>query len=166
MLNICKGDRMKKLERLVRDFRNAIDSARDDDRFLRLAPFNRFPRECCGHASDLLCQYLLEHGIKTSLVNGVCKEDRNWHHVWLETEDGIVIDITCDQFIGRFVTEEEAESVHVGGEGIVHRIFSVNRETEDQTIFTEPDKYTGFGGRPNPYQERLIEIDKIIREYL
>lgn len=157
---------MKQLERLVRDFRNAIDSAWEEGRFLRLAPFNRFPRECCEHTSDLLCQYLLEHGIKTSLVNGVCKEDRNWHHVWLETEEGVVIDITSDQFIGRLVTEEETKAVHVGGEGIVHRLFSVNRVIEDQTIFTELDKYTGFGGCPNPYKQRLIELDRIIREYL
>lgn len=157
---------MVRLERLVGDFRNAIDLAWEEDRFLRFLPFNRFPRECCEHASDLLCQYLLENGIKTRLVKGTCKEDRQWYHVWLETEDGVVIDITSDQFIGRLVTEEEAGAVHVGGEGIVHRIFCVNRETEEQTIFTEPNKYTGFGGRPNPYQQRLIELDSIIREYL
>lgn len=154
------------LERLVRDFRNAIDIAWEKDRFLRIYPFNRFPDDCCGHASDLLCQYLLENGIETRLINGTCRKDSQWHHVWLETDDGIVIDITSDQFIGRLVTEEEAEAVHIGREGLVHRIFCKNRVLEDQTIFTDADQFTGFGGRPSSYQQTLIELNSIIREYL
>ena len=33
---------------------------------------------------------------------------------WLETENGIVIDITGDQFIGRLVTAKEVEAVMWG----------------------------------------------------
>ena len=95
---------MKKIERIARQFRNALDAAWEDDMFRNLYPFNNFPNDCCGHTCDLLSQYLLEHGIETRQVNGTCRKDSQWHHVWLETENGIVIDITGDQFIGRLVT--------------------------------------------------------------
>ena len=154
------------LEMLVNKFWNAIMDAKEENRFRGLLPFNRFPDDCCEHASDLLCQYLLENGIETYLVNGICRKDSQWHHVWLETDDGIVIDITTEQFIGKLVAEDEAEAVHVGGEGTVHRLFCVDRVIEKRTIFTDPNEFTDFGGRPNPYQKRLIELDEIIREYL
>lgn len=54
---------MKKIERIARQFRNALDAAWEDDMFRNLYPFNNFPNDCCGHACDLLSQYLLEHGI-------------------------------------------------------------------------------------------------------
>ena len=44
---------------LVKTFREAIDKAYEDDRFKRY-PFNRFPKECCSHVSDLLYYYLLK----------------------------------------------------------------------------------------------------------
>ena len=114
----------------------------------------------------MLSQYLLEHGIETRQVNGTCRKDSHWHHVWLETEDGIVIDITGDQFIGRLVTAKEVEAVHVGQEGTVHKIFCVNRVLEITTIFTDPNEYTDFGGRPSAYQQRLIDVYEIVRSYL
>ena len=55
---------MKKIERIARQFRNALDAAWEDDMFRNLYPFNNFPNDCCGHTCDLLSQYLLEHGIE------------------------------------------------------------------------------------------------------
>lgn len=55
----------------------------------------------------------------------------------METENGIVIDITGDQFIGRLVTETEVKAVHVGGEGTVHK---GKMENEKLIYFTGEDK--------------------------
>ena len=61
---------MRKIERLTRHFRNALDAAWRDGMFRKLYPFNNFPNDCCGHACDLLSQYLIEHGIETKQVVG------------------------------------------------------------------------------------------------
>lgn len=65
-----------------------------------------FPRGCCDIASDLLAEYLLENGIHTKSVHGEYDYD-NWEnrfpHTWLETEDGVIVDITADQFAGERV---------------------------------------------------------------
>lgn len=147
---------MKKIERIARQFRNALDAAWEDDMFRNLYPFNNFPNDCRGHTCDLLSQYLLEHGIETRQVNVTCRKDSQWHPVWLETEDGIVIDITGDQFIGRLVTAKEVEAVHVGQEGTVHKIFCVNRVPELTTIFRgECERLTHQGNK-----EALATVDE------
>lgn len=140
---------MKNIEMLARQFRKALDMAYDDNMFTNMFPFNHFPKDCCEHTCDLLSQCLLEHGIRTCMVNGTCRKDSQWHHVWLKTENGTVIDIIGDQFIGRLVTAKEVEAVHVGEEGTVHKIFCVDRVPEITTIFTDPNEYTDFGGRPS-----------------
>lgn len=151
---------------LARQFRNALDAAWEDDMFRNLYPFDNFPNDCCGHTCDLLSQFLLEHGIETRQVNRTCRKDSQWHHVWLKTENGTVIDITGDQFIGRLVIAKEVEAVHVGEEGIVHKIFCVNRVSKITIIFTDQNEYTDFGGRPSVYQQRLIDVYEIVRSYL
>ncbi len=59
-----------------------------------------FPTGCCVIASDLLQRYLIEQGVFTWYVSG--KYGYGWDngesHAWLETQDGIVIDITGDQY--------------------------------------------------------------------
>lgn len=44
--------------------------AYDDNMFTNMYLFNHFPKDCCEHTCDLLSQYLLEHGIRTCMVNG------------------------------------------------------------------------------------------------
>lgn len=78
---------MKKIEMLARQFRKALDVAWEDNMFRNLYPFNHFPDDCCGHTCDLLSQYLIEHGINTKQVNGTCRKDSQWHHVWLEVQE-------------------------------------------------------------------------------
>ena len=51
---------MRKLIRLTTKFRNALDTACENDE-LRIHPFSIFPRECCDLTCDLLGQYLLEN---------------------------------------------------------------------------------------------------------
>ncbi len=157
---------MNKMEILVRQFRLALDTAWEDGMFRKLYPFNNFPNDCCGHTCDLLSQYLLEHGIETKQVNGTYINDNQWHHVWLITENGIVIDITGDQFIGKLVTEEEVDIVHVGEENAIHKLFCINRHEESVTNFTDPNEYMDFGGRPSAYQQRLIDVYEILNSYL
>ncbi|MFR1886028.1 MAG: hypothetical protein ACLTL7_20660 [Enterocloster bolteae] len=59
---------MSEIERLVNQFRDAIDMARDSGDFDKDISFYKFPRGCCGDASDLLAQFLLENGIRTYYV--------------------------------------------------------------------------------------------------
>lgn len=160
------GYRKKNIEWLITQFRNAIDEAKNKDRFRNLYPFYKFPDDCCGHACDLLGQYLQEHGVMTSQMKGTCKYDENWHHVWLLTGNRMVIDITEDQFIGKLVTEDQVEKVHIGSEGIVQRLFCMSRVSQENTIFTDSNKFNGFGGIPDAYQKRLIDLYEIICEEL
>ena len=151
----------------VRNFREAIEIAKEDGKFVGLYPFDNFPKECCEHASDLLAQYLSEKGIKTNQVNGGFKFDKNWHHVWLLTEDSIVIDITGDQFIGKIPQlNEMPESIYIGKEGEVQKLFCLNRTIQANTNFINENEFTGFNKQPSPYKKRLIEIYEIICQYI
>lgn len=147
---------------MVRQFRATVDTAFNNEEFLTLPPFSKFPNDCCDFACDLLGQFLLEHGIVTHQVNGTHKYDHAWHHVWLVTETEIVIDITGDQFIGKLVSGEDVLPVHIGSENIVHRIFCEDRIFEKNTNFTDARAFTGIDGRPNLRQSRLIKIYEII----
>lgn len=153
---------MEEIENIVRQFRNAIDAARNADKFRGLYPFYKFPEDCCEHSCDLLGQYLLEHRIKTTQVNGVYINNRLRHHVWLITENGMVIDITADQLISELVSEDEVEAVHVGKEGIIHKMFCCDRVFQNNTIFADVDRYNGFGACPDVRQKRLLELYQII----
>lgn len=155
------------LEQLVINFKNAIEEAFNNDDFLKITPFNRFPNECCDLTCDLLGQYLLEYGIQTYQINGVNKYDSSWRHVWLVTlKEGLVIDITEKQFIGKIITQNEIRPHLVGEEGVVHKIFCKQREKEDNTRFVDVRDYTGFNNTPNSRQKVLIEVYNIVKQYL
>ena len=55
---------MSRIYKLSMRFRYAIGQA-NNERLFNRDSFSYFPRGCCGDASDLLAQYLLEHGIIT-----------------------------------------------------------------------------------------------------
>lgn len=62
------------------------------------AHLQSFPRGCCGVVSELLGDYLnAQLGLQ---VEYVCGEQDGGSHAWLEL-NGVVIDITGDQFDGR-----------------------------------------------------------------
>ena len=92
----------KKIECFVTEFRNAVDRAKEDDRFRDDQWFRNFPRGCCGITTELLAKYLRENGIDADLkyVCGVCYDDSmdKPSHAWLEVGNKIVVDITGDQF--------------------------------------------------------------------
>ena len=156
-----------RIEDEVRHFRNAIDIAKHNDEFAGISPFNNFPYDCCDIACDLLAQYLSEIGIATHQVNCASKYDESWHHVWLETSDNILIDITGDQFVGRISQlRENPKSVYVREKGQIHEIFCLKREVESNTIFTDENEFTFFNRQPSPRQEKLIQLYEIICHYL
>lgn len=151
----------------INHFRNAIDIAKENDEFRKIYPFYKFPDDCCEHTCDLLGQYLLERGIETSQVNGSFKDGGIWHHVWLLTNDGLVIDITGDQFIGKISQlNENPKRVYVGEEGELQKLFCVNRCNNSNTNFMDKNEFTNFGGQPNARQKTLIEAYEIISQYL
>ena len=88
---------MSNLYEIATAFRTAIEEA---VRAGELRELNAFPRGCCSYASDLLQRYLIEqHGIFTWYMSG--RYGYGWDaesHAWLETQDGMVIDITGDQY--------------------------------------------------------------------
>ncbi len=81
------------IRRLAREFRDAITRSPRDD----LPTLCSFPRGSCGDASKLLGEYLHEQGQGVwDYVGG--ERDSNTHsHAWLE-KDGLIVDITADQF--------------------------------------------------------------------
>ena len=47
-------------------------------------------------------------------------------------------------------------------EGKIHKMFCCDRVFQNNTIFTDVDKYNGFGGYPDVRQKRLIDLYRII----
>jgi hypothetical protein len=88
---------MLDLYEIATAFRAAIEEA---VRIGELRELNTFPRGCCSYASDLLQRYLIEqYGFFNWYMSG--RYGYGWDaesHAWLETQDGIVIDITGDQY--------------------------------------------------------------------
>ncbi|MBP2085310.1 MULTISPECIES: hypothetical protein [Pseudomonas] len=79
------------LLRIARSFREAFDAQKRDG---TLPPHMRkFPACCCGVISELLGHYLNSAGLRAEYVCGS-------GHAWVECE-GVVVDITSDQFDGR-----------------------------------------------------------------
>ena len=97
------------IRRLAQAFREGIEKAvesGDISSITTKTTMPYFPKGCCEIASDLLAQYLLEKGTHTKSVHGEYDFD-DWEnkfpHTWLETDGGIIIDITADQFVGEKV---------------------------------------------------------------
>lgn len=145
-------------------FRRAIDTA-VDNRELTMYPFYKFPDDCCDMTCDLLAQYYNENGIQTVQINGEHKNDHQWHHVWLQTMDGIVIDITGDQFNEKPNMPNNIQKVHVGKEGNIHSIFCKNRTFEAATEFVGEACLAPFGV-PTRRQRDLLDAYMIIKRYL
>ena len=87
------------LETLVFGFRRAIETAKANNEPGEF--FRKFPVGQCGHASDMLAQFLIDKGIgPITYVNGTYYGSFGrvmQSHTWLVVDERI-IDITGDQF--------------------------------------------------------------------
>lgn len=152
---------MEELEKLASLFRTAIDLAVNASEFDNDSSFNRFPHGCCGDASDLLSQFLLENGIRTYYVCGTYRSDcpDNFQtHAWLLTKNQVIIDITGDQFKKRTGLLNYDKSVYVGKEDAFHNLF----EIEDGDIHEN----TGLYSLGDICQPRLFELYQKINKYI
>lgn len=147
---------IEKLEKLASAFRLSIDQLKDKGAFEKDFSFNRFPSGCCGDASDLLGQYLLDAGIKTWYVCGNHIEhetdeegyNRVQSHAWLCTEDPTVtddyyiLDITGDQFNGNGEYNCNNPCAYVGPMDSFHRLFKI--ESRDVHIARPLNEINGL----------------------
>lgn len=125
-IEIC-GGRAMSLERLVYNFRKAIEAAKKNNEPGEL--FRKFPDGQCGNTSDILAQYLIDNGFSSvTYVNGTYYGDdidNRQSHTWLLV-DGWVIDITGDQFKYQEELLNYDIPIYIGPMTDFHRLFEIN----------------------------------------
>lgn len=154
------------IELLAMHFREIMNRAYSEGKFIGISPFHLFPNECCDLTCDLLGQYLEEKGIETYQINAAYKYDFQRRHVWLKTNDGVIIDITGDQLKGKIRYQGDIPEVYIGEENELYKLFCRDQNREENTNFTDPSKFTEFGGRPNVRQKTLMKVYEKIWPYL
>lgn len=90
----------QQIVKLATQFRNAIEKAKDLN-VISCQSLRNFPVGSCGIASELLAQFLFENNVQTQYVWGThypIGDEAPQSHAWLESLNGITIDITRDQF--------------------------------------------------------------------
>ena len=159
-------------------FRKAIEKLRDEGVFNDDFSFHHFPCGCCGDASDLLGQFLLDQGIETWYVCGtyienfvdVCGESNLQSHAWLTTdnpdtrEDFFIIDITGDQFNKNLEYNCRNEPVYVGRMDSFHKLF----ETESGDMHPSAPLYTLGMAAPRlieKYNQIIKELENVYVDY-
>lgn len=164
MIYICIGkgcNEMEDVQRLVSLFRRAIDAAKLNGEFESDFAFCRFPRGCCGDASDLLGEYLLENGIESTYVCGNRyfddPEEGPQSHAWLLVE-GMIADITGDQFSDRAIYYYYNIPDYYGPEDAFHKLFDV----EDRDVHP----FYGLKNFSPICLGRLYELYGKIKKYL
>ena len=121
---------MKNTIDLAWKFRQAIDTAKANGKFNYRDRFSRFPNGCCDDACDLLGKYLRGKGIHTVQIQGTFRDGNPEHttgHAWLQLDDGIIIDITGDQFRYDELFLKFNEPVYVGKTSEFHSLFEIDR---------------------------------------
>lgn len=160
------------IEGLATDFRNAIDSAKATGIFVDDIVMNAFPKGCCGDVTDLLGEYLMEHGIEDLwYVSGTHypstgDEEEDFYniqtHAWLSIGNpleprSVYIDITCDQFKDKQEYDYFDKRVYVGEKGEFHSLFRV--KSPDYYPFSGLESYNGS-------KYRLLSLYKLIVNHL
>lgn len=152
---------MKDINHLTKQFRNAIELARNAGDFDEDSSFWKFPRGCCGDTSDLLAQYLMNNGIKTYYVCGTYRQgsfEDIQSHAWLMTDDQKIIDITGDQFKDKPEFLYYDRPIYIGLEDDFHKLFVV----EDRDIH-ENNGIDALGSACQPRLKKLYR--KIISHF-
>lgn len=152
---------MKDIRELASQFRMAIDLAKENGEFDGDFSFKTFPKGCCGDASDLLAQFLLENGIKTYYVCGKYygKSYEDWcSHAWLMTGENVIIDITGDQFKQEPKFYNNNAKTYVGMGNEFYKLF----EVESRDIHEDKGIYS-LNSMCLP---RLVKLYKAIAKYI
>ncbi|MBR3750163.1 MAG: hypothetical protein IKK58_00155 [Clostridia bacterium] len=146
---------INQIEELATKFREAIVKAKSAGEFDDVV-FKNFPSGCCGDTSDLLARYLLNNGIKTKYASGAY---HNISHAWLITNNGIIVDITGDQFHDELEFMNYSHCVYVGILDKFHNLF-IN---DDDYAEKEPADFE----KPREYYEgRLLKLYYQICKYV
>ena len=119
---------------LVISFRKAIEYAVSYQMFPSDDRMSRFPKGCCDDACDLLGMYLKMNGIKTRQILGTFRDDNLEHiqnHAWLLMDNGIIIDITGDQFSDRKELLNYNTKTFVSTEDSFHKLFRERKTVEN-----------------------------------
>lgn len=141
-------------------FRTAIEKAFDTGEFVSDLVFRGFPCGCCGFTSDLLAKYLHEQGVETQYISG--NYGYGWtgrSHAWLVTYNGIVIDITRDQFIHELEPLHCENEVYVGTEDEFCKLFKLQPPCPGY----EEDIKPAWMGETQPQRDFRIRYEKIIK---
>lgn len=124
-------------------FRTAIENALEA-RAINSYRFRFFPPGCCDDASDLLAQYLLEYGIRSSNIGATFYSCSGAHqsHAWLCLDDNTYLDITGDQFKHSEDLLRFTIPVYLGPPTPFHILFQIERVSPENGIdsFGEPAK--------------------------
>ena len=112
---------IRTVDYLANKFRDAIEKC-----VFESPPMNRFPLGCCGEASILLSQYFIDCGISAhyqygEFIRGVGQLSQS--HAWIVLNDGIIVDITGDQFKDYIEFDFYNIPVYVGEETKFHKSF-------------------------------------------
>ena len=73
-----------RIEQLAKEYRSAIENAKNDGLFDSDFSFRHFPHGCCGDTSCLLAEYLRGEGVDTIWYSAQRGE---WSHAWLVVKD-------------------------------------------------------------------------------
>jgi len=114
------------IKKMVLDFRRAIEVAQANKEPGEF--FRKFPVGQCGNTSDMLAQYFIDNGIgPITYVNGTYYGNGFndiQSHTWLVV-NGLVIDITGDQFKYREEPLKNDVPVYVGEMTKYYQIFEI-----------------------------------------
>lgn len=152
-----------KIYTLALRFRQAIEKARDKGELESDPTLKYFPRACCGSASSLLAKFLFENDIRTYEVCATYYGATSWDnqsHTWLMDDDGIIIDITGDQFYDKGEFLNYSKSVYVGAMDDFHSLFEFdNRDIYEFYDCTELNTRVGHHNY-QMYQSILSNIEE------
>lgn len=125
---------IREIKCLSSRFRRGIEIAHEERLFIK-PPFADFPNACCGDASELLAQYLMDNNLYQNIsyktVYGTCRDDNfeNFYsHAWLVIDGTYIVDITADQRqfkIKRIFPQDAVKPCYVGTGSKFHSMFEI-----------------------------------------
>lgn len=129
---------MENIRLLVEQFRKAIEKAQQNGEIDELEFFKRFPKGCCGNASNFLGHFLLQNGIESYYIYGCCPSsditENPQSHAWLLLEDDTIIDITGDQFKDDFHFLNYNHPIYIGKTDDFHKLFNCDIRDKRKSV--------------------------------